>query len=331
MKKIIFILAVFVVIISCKKVFFKPDKASSDPQTNFEYLWNEVNKKYSYFELKNIDWDNIKVQYQAMISPTMGDEVLFNVLGKMLNELRDDHTNLISPFNISTYNLPIKKKPNYYARVIQEIMPDLQRTGAFSHSLIPNENIGYIRYGSFSDMFTSEQMDYVLKKYMNTKGIILDLRSNGGGAVMNVPLLLERFVDAKTLVAYSKTKNGPGKNDFGPLEKFYVDKTTSVRYTKPVIVLTDRSSYSATNFFALATKAIPNMTLMGDTTGGGGGLPNGGQLPNGWSYRFSISQLLDLQQNNYAEDGVPPEIYAEFNWNDLTRDEIIERAIQEFE
>ena len=67
------------------------------------------------------------------------------------------------------------------------------------------------------------------------------------------------------------------------------------------------------------------------TTGGGGGMPNGGQLPNGWTYRFSISQLLDLDGNNYAEDGVPPDILVSFDWTDLTKDEIIERAIQEIE
>jgi C-terminal processing protease CtpA/Prc len=70
---------------------------------------------------------------------------------------------------------------------------------------------------------------------------------------------------------------------------------------------------------------------MGDTTGGGGGLPNGGQLPNGWTYRFSISQLLDLNGNNYAEDGVAPEIFESFNWSDLTKDEILDRAILELQ
>ncbi|HSJ67968.1 MAG TPA: hypothetical protein VK921_09850, partial [Anditalea sp.] len=63
--------------------------------------------------------------------------------------------------------------------------------------------------------------------------------------------------------------------------------------------------------------------------GGGGGLPNGGQLPNGWTYRFSVSQLLDLQGNNYSEQGVPPDIFAEFDWTDLTKDEILDRAMEE--
>jgi C-terminal processing protease CtpA/Prc len=58
-------------------------------------------------------------------------------------------------------------------------------------------------------------------------------------------------------------------------------------------------------------------------------LPNGGQLPNGWYYRFSVSQLLDLNGENHAEDGVVPDIVATFDWSDLTRDEIIDRAVGE--
>ncbi|MFN5371820.1 MAG: S41 family peptidase, partial [Bacteroidia bacterium] len=110
---------------------------------------------------------------------------------------------------------------------------------------------------------------------------------------------------------------------------FYYNPYDGIRYTKPVMVLVDRGSYSATTFFSLSTKAMDNVTLVGDTTGGGGGLPNGGQLPNGWTYRFSITRLLDLNKQNFAESGVPPDILASFNWNDLNRDEIIDRAIEE--
>ena len=58
-------------------------------------------------------------------------------------------------------------------------------------------------------------------------------------------------------------------------------------------------------------------------------MPNGGQLPNGWRYRFSISQALTLNMNASYENGVPPDILSFFDFNNLTQDEVIERAIQE--
>ena len=105
--------------------------------------------------------------------------------------------------------------------------------------------------------------------------------------------------------------------------------SSGVKYSKKVMLLVDRGTYSAGSFTSLATKAIPNITLVGDTTGGGLGLPNGGQLPNGWNFRFSITQALTLDKDESYENGVPPDISALVDWNDRTKDEVIEKAIEE--
>ena len=332
MKNIILIFSTGLIFSSCEKILFEPDLGSRDPLTNFDYLWEEVDKKYSYFELKNIDWDEVKNTYRSMLTANSTEEELFDVLANMLNELRDDHTNLISPFNVSRYNVVLTGPENYRQRTIAEFyIPDIWLTGAFKHGFLENKEIGYIRYGSFLSEFSDEALDLILNRYQSTKGLILDLRANGGGNIFNIPKILGRFTDTKTLSGYSITRNGPNHNDFSNKENFFITPYSGVKYLKPVIVLIDRGSYSATTFFALATKAFPNITLLGDITGGGGGLPNGGQLPNGWTYRFSISQLFDLNGNNYAEDGVPADIQAAFDWNDLTKDEILERAILELQ
>ena len=315
---------------SCEKALFKEDIGSSNPLDNFDYLWNEVDKKYSYFELKNINWEEIKETYRPMLNENSSEVELFSVLASMLNELKDDHTNLISPFNVSVYNVALNSPKNYRVRTIDEFyLTDPWRTGALKNDFLSNGEVGYIRYGSFSSGFSDSQMDLILERFKDTKGIILDLRENGGGAIFNIPKLLGRFAASKTLVGYSITRDGEEHEEFGEKENFYITPYGNVQYSKPVVVLIDRGSYSATTFFAVATKAFPHITLIGDATGGGGGLPNGGQLPNGWTYRFSVSQLLDLNNNNYAEDGVPADINVSFDWNDLEKDEILERGILE--
>lgn len=329
MKNLILLLTILL-LSSCEKVLFKKDLGSSDALDNFDYLWNEVDKKYSYFDLKNIDWNQVRNIYRPQLSKNSSELELFDVLASMLNELRDDHTNLISPFNVSQYNVALKGAKNYRKRTLDEFyIPNAWNTGPLVNDFLSNKEVGYIRYGSFMSDFSGAQMDLVLTRFKDTKGLILDLRQNGGGSIFNIPQLLGRFTDTKTLAGYTITRNGPNHNDFAEKEKFYITASSGVNYLKPVIVLIDKGSYSATTSFALATKAFPNITLMGDATGGGGGLPNGGQLPNGWTYRFSISQLLDLNGDNYAEDGVPADINAAFDWSDLTKDEILEKAIDE--
>lgn len=330
MKKIVVFIAFSFVLASCERLFFEENLASSEAQENFDYLWNELDAKYSYFELKNIDWDNIRIRYQSLIREDMTEEELFNVLGAMMNELRDDHSNLVAPFNVSVYNVALRGKQNYNARTIDEFYLDKPvYTGAFKHGFIANKELAYLRYGSFMSTVDDNSLDFILERYSETKGLVLDLRENGGGSIFNIPMILERFSTESTLVGYTITRDGPNHSDFSEREAFYIGSSSSTLYEKPVMVLIDRGSYSATTFFANACKAFPNITLLGDSTGGGGGLPKGGQIPNGWTYRFSASQLLDLQGNNHAEDGVAPDIRVDFDWNDLSKDEILERALAE--
>lgn len=318
------------VLSSCESLLFQEDEASTDPYVNFEYLWTEIDKKYSYFELKNIDWDALKRQYQNQLSDGMAEEELFDVLSDLLAELRDDHTNLIAPFNISRYNLALQKKANYHERTIREFyIPNAKLSGGIIHDFLPGNEVAYIRYSSFMNFIDSDIFDYILNRYQNTKAIIFDIRENGGGSLLEMPKILERFTLDRIQVAQTRTRNGEGRNDFSAPQGIFLNPHDGVVYTKPVYVLIDRGSYSASTFFSLCTKEMPNITLVGDTTGGGGGLPNGGQLPNGWTYRFSITQVLDLNGNNYAEDGVHPDIVASFDWQDLSKDEIIERVLQE--
>lgn len=328
MKKLLFLLIPFFT--SCEKVLFEEDLASSDPFKNFDYLWNECNEKYAYFEYKNVDWDSIYVAYRQKLYVGMFNDSLFKVLGGMLTELKDDHTNLISGFNISFFGTTYLGQDNFDWRIIVDnyITQDFYISGPFRHSFIANNRVGYVRFASFTGGVSDGNLNFVLSRYQDTEGIIFDLRENGGGAVSDIFTLLSHLIDQETLVNYSRIKNGPGRNDFSDLEPVYVSPSDGIRYTKPIVMLVDRGTYSAGSFTALATKAIPHITLMGDTTGGGLGLPNGGQLPNGWIYRFSITQALDLNGVNY-ENGVPPDVNAYLDWNDLTKDEVIESALQE--
>lgn len=319
------------VLASCEALLFEEDLASTDPQANFEYLWNECDEKYSYFDLKGVDWGAVKAEYSQKIYPDMSDDSLFNVLGTMLKELRDDHANLISNFRTSFFGVEYDSQDNFDWRIIVDnyITRDFIITGSFSHNFIVDNELGYVRLSSFSRAIEPANLDYIIERYMDTKGLILDIRENGGGAISNVFRILRRFVDTETLVYYSRIKSSTQHDDFSEISEALVQPSNRNRYTKNIAILTDRGSYSSGSLLALAAKAIPHITLVGDTTGGGLGIPNGGQLPNGWLYRFSITQTLTLDQKPDFENGVPPDIPVLFDWNDLEKDEILEAAIDE--
>ena len=80
MRKYILIL-IIPFLASCESIILDKDLESTDAKTNFEYLWKQCNEKYSYFDLKNIDWDEIKIKYESKISDKTTDEQLFVILG----------------------------------------------------------------------------------------------------------------------------------------------------------------------------------------------------------------------------------------------------------
>lgn len=75
-------------------------------------------------------------------------------------------------------------------------------------------------------------------------------------------------------------------------------------------------------------KTLPHVTIMGDQTGGGSGLPFNSELPNGWRVRFSASPMLDVDKK-HTEYGVLPDIKVELKKGDIEKgkDTLIEEAI----
>src|SRR5690606_13737488 len=102
-----------------------------------------------------------------------------------------------------------------------------------------------------------------------------------------------------------------------------------LRFGGKVIVLSNRACYSAASFFAQMMKTLPNVQLLGDDTGGGGGAPSSGELPNGWQYRLSVTQTVNLN-GEHLEKGVPVDIAVHLDPHDVRRnkDTLIETALK---
>lgn len=316
-------------LLSCEDVIFEDNISTTNPFENFEYLWQKCDEYYSYFELKNVDWETVKQDYEPKLYTGMSQDSLFNVLSSMLNELKDDHVNLVSDFRTSYYGQSYSVPDSFDWRVIVDhyFAEPFEITGPFQHEVLVGKNIAYVRLSNFESAFSETQLDYIITKYQHTSGIILDLRENGGGKIANAYQLLERFINEETVVAYSQIKTGTEHDDFSEPDPVILKPYGGLRYNKPVVVLIDAGTFSSGSIFALSTKAFPHIKLIGQKTSGGLGMPKGGQMPNGWTYRFSVTQTLDLYKNNESENGVLPDIEVNFDWNDMNKDEILEEAI----
>jgi hypothetical protein len=304
------------------------EEYDNTPQGNFEALWRIMDEHYCFFEYKSIDWNQIHDEYARRIDNDMNQESLFMLLNELLQELQDGHVNLASAFDVGRYWKWFEDYPvNYKQELIDTYLgTDYQISGGMRYKIL-EDNTGYIRYADFSSGIGESNLDYVIDKFGVCSGIIIDVRDNGGGLLSNSDILASRFFNEKTLVGYIQHKTGKGHADFSTPYPKYIEPSIRLRYQKPVVVLTNRKCYSATNDFVNAMRSAPNVTLLGDKTGGGSGLPFSSELPNGWSLRFSACPMQDAGMQQ-IEFGIEPDVKVDLSEEDAKRgvDTLIEAA-----
>ncbi|MBQ0056997.1 MAG: S41 family peptidase [Bacteroidales bacterium] len=295
---------------------------------NFEACWRAMDEHYCFFDQKNVDWDSVYAVYAPYFRDSVdnvGDE--FFLLADMLAEVRDGHVNLYSSFNTARYwawyeDYDLNFDPNLVERYY--LGTDYWITSGISYTML-KDSVAYMRYSSFSNTIGEANLDYVLAALRQAKGLIIDVRNNGGGALTNVPVLASRFCTERRAYSYMMHKTGKGHSDFSDPQPLYLEPDPySYNWdasVQPVVVLTNRQCYSATNNFVAAMRSLDGtMTIdstgqkhpkmiktLGDRTGGGGGMPFESVLPNGWVVRFSACPILDHRKRQ-TEDGIEPDM-----------------------
>jgi hypothetical protein len=295
-------------LLSCVDNEEQPDT----PTGNFEALWQIIDEHYCFFDYKQhtygLDWNDVYNKYKVRVSDHMTSTQLFEVLTDMLAELRDGHVNLSTSMDYGRYWAWHEAYPQNFSDTLERryLKTDYKIAAGLKYRVL-DDNIGYIRYESFTQPVGEGNLDDCLSYLVLCRGLIIDIRNNGGGDLTTAELMAGRFVQEKTLVGYMQHKTGKGHNDFSSLEPRYLEPSSNIRWHKPVCVLTNRSVFSAANDFAVMMHTLPNVKLVGDHTGGGSGMPMSSSLPNGWGVRFSACPMYDAQKHQ-TEFGIDPDI-----------------------
>ena len=317
--------------------FTSQPPASSSPLTNFETLWKEFDTQYSFFVIKHINWDSLHTVYQPQVMSQTTDIQLFQILSSLLGVLKDPHVSLTTP--IGGY---------YYTGWYSRFPANFINTTAITHYLSVDYGTtasGYMRYGKISNNLGylyigpnlngdagvwGQAIDVIIDSLKGMKGVIVDIRNNGGGNDGLGSIVAGRFADQQRVYSYTQTRNGPLHSDFTDYQDHTIQPQGSRQFLKPVALLTNRRCLSSAEGTILMFKALPNVTVIGDTTGGGSANPITLTLPNGWSYRVSRWIQYTAQKTIFEGTGLPPDIPLWITSADSAagRDVILERAIQ---
>lgn len=197
---------------------------------------------------------------------------------------------------------------------------------------ITKSNILYLGFSSFSiqaDLKNEnykKRMEAVFNIYWNNldnnpdlKGVIIDVRGNGGGSLSDLSSVLGRFVKEPLKVFYTRKKSGTGRLDYTPYTPEYLYPLDYKRELDiPVVVLADMHSVSMAEMTTMAVLALPkgNGVFIGEQTWGGTGnlspyfdMTYGGQFINTMLDVYTcMSNLVDANGVSHEGKGIKPTI-----------------------
>lgn len=236
--------------------------------------------------------------------------------------------------------------------------------GVVDWKALPN-HIGYVALNTFrSDSKADSIFESLLPALEKCKGIILDLRYNGGGDDGIAFTILRHFIKDSVIVGaasvfrtynpYLKaigkyvtvadTVGNPYKQEAWLLNHGYAvyDKpgisysniAKSVkRLSAPVVILTGHNTESAAEDFLIATDNQMHIVKIGEPTNGSSGQPYIFELPGGGSARICIKKDMYPDGREFVGKGIQPDIAVTPTVKDYleSKDVVLEAALQYFE
>lgn len=171
---------------------------------------------------------------------------------------------------------------------------------------MPND-ISYIRLSSFISRNASTEFRSILEQGYNKKGFIIDLRSNPGGLLTNAIYISDMFLDNGVIVStvdrdgYRETQNA----------------TRGVVTRKPVVVLINKGSASASEIFSGAMKDNGRAVIVGEQSFGKGLVQEINKLPYDAGINITIQKYLTPNGTDINKKGITPDIVVKLTEEDV--------------
>lgn len=207
-------------------------------------------------------------------------------------------------------NLMIKRKNNenkVYKIQRAEIEIKSVSTKLPTESVKLNENVGYIRLSSFISKNASIEFEKALNTYKDKKGYIIDLRSNPGGLLSNAIIISDMFLKGGVIVS---TVDRDGYKE--------TTKATGNCITnKPIVILINKGSASASEIFSGAMKDNKRAVLVGENSFGKGLVQEVNKLMGGSGANITIQKYLTPNDTDINKKGIAPDITVELSEQDI--------------
>jgi len=327
------------------------DKPTPDtPPMNFEVFAANWAEQYGFFDLKGVDWKAIVAANRPRITASSPPESLFAVLSGMIEPLHDAHT-FIGAGNVGRFGgarttanfLDRADRPAAFALTEKYLAGPVHKfcNGQLEFAML-GDDIGYLRLRSFSGYATGgfeaglaaleAALDTVFAGAAGWRGMVVDVRINGGGADPYGLAIAARLATAPYLAYTKEARADP--NDptrWTPGQDSRVVPSQAAGFKGRVMLLTGVHSVSAAETFTQALMhRTPRVTRVGENTQGVFSDVLGRTLPNGWRFGLPNERFI-TDGKTWDGPGIPPDVEVPvFAKADLAagRDVALERALE---
>ena len=312
-----------------------PIPKSADHAVVFDALWREIDQRYPYFALNGVNWDSVRAVHRPRAIAAASDEALARELDATLRELEDPHVSItpFGPGSTMRYLADFDTTATHYSasRALARYLP-ASRASADGRIISgwAAPAVGYIRLPSFADKGWASDVDEPVAAFASASALIIDVRGNMGGYRSSALDIAGRFADRTREFGFLRYRSGAKHTDLTAFESERFGPHGAGGFSRRVFVLADRHTLSSAENFVMAMRTLPNVTVIGDTTGGASGGPVERKLPNGWAFQYSECIEYTTAGGVVERNGIAPDLVVRGQVGDELsgRDRALEVALQ---
>jgi len=303
------------------------------PRSNFDVFAQTWAEQYGFFREKKVDWAPVVAANRARVTDATTPEQLFDIISGMISPLQDAHS-FIGAQAIKKSFGGVRKTPSFlatraardsgYALVSAYLTSPLRRfcEGRVEFGML-GPDVGYLRIRGFSG-YTKDGafetglaaldagLDTAFADTRGWKGLVIDVRLNGGGADP-YGIAIARRLTATPYTAYVKqARSDPADpTKWTEEQPSVVQPSTRPSFRGPIIELTGVQSISAAETFTQALMdRKPKVIRLGETTQGVFSDVLGRTMPNGWQFGLANERFV-TDGKSFDNVGIAPDVAVE--------------------
>ena len=324
----------------------KVEPSNWTPTKIYTAFSETMSEQYAFFEERSFDWNQRLSSIRPKVNDKLDDSQSFELISQSLEGIDDAHVQLGATINgeprranlgmpgTMKQGIELFKKQTEYKEFADFLA---SRTQALEASIAEtilggnakqaceqltwgktNNNVGYLYISGMSDFSEKDSleeqlaelhsaMETILAELRDTRALIVDVSTNGGGSDVFSRAIASHFADKRRLAFSKEPRNAPDIRHSIFVEP-YNKSGKPLTYSQPVYLVTSDITVSAAEIFVLCMKDIPHVTVVGQPTRGALSDVLSKTLPNGWAFGLSNEVYRDSRGICFEAKGIPPKI-----------------------